>query len=154
MYSFIVLEGPDGSGTTLHSALLASTLRSQRKKVLLTAEPTDGPIGKFIRIQLNGTCIFPSDALQLLFTADRAMHQALIQAELRNDKIVISDRYSPSTIAYGEALGCDRDWLQNTNNKFIQPECTIFLLPPLSVCLERIGRRTQKESLENTSLQK
>ena len=176
MYSFIVLEGPDGSGTTLHSALLASTLRSQWKKVLLTTEPTDGPIGKFIRQilksppnkpsphssppssgsgqALKGRGGFSPDALQLLFTADRADHQIQIQLELESGSTVISDRYSHSTITYGEALGCDRDWLQNTNNKFIQPDCTIFLLPPLSICLERICRRTQKESLEDYSLQK
>ena len=167
MYSFIVLEGPDGSGTTLHSALLASTLRSQWKKVLLTTEPTDGPIGKFIRqilkspphkpshhsSPLKGRGGFSPDALQLLFTADRADHQIQIQLELESGSTVISDRYSHSTITYGEALGCDRDWLQNTNNKFIQPDCTIFLLPPLATCLERIARRAHKDSLEDSSLQ-
>ncbi|MBI3335953.1 dTMP kinase [Candidatus Peregrinibacteria bacterium] len=154
MAPFIVLEGPDGSGTTLHSGLLASTLRSQGKNIVLTAEPTDGPIGKFIRIQLKGEHTpLPPDALQLLFTADRAMHQTFIRDALHQNTVVISDRYSHSTIAYGEALGCDRDWLKNTNNKFIQPDCTIFLLPPLSVCLERVARRENKDSLEATDLQ-
>lgn len=154
MTALIVLEGPDGSGTTLHSQLLAHALRSQGKSVLLTAEPTDGPIGKFIRQTLQKKeSKIPPDALQLLFTADRAMHQIDISDALTKNMTVISDRYAHSTIAYGDALGCDRAWLQNTNNKFIQPDCTIVLLPPLSVCLERIARREHKDALEDTTLQ-
>lgn len=151
---FIVLEGPDGAGTTLHSQLLAQALRQKGHSVLLTLEPTDGPIGKFIRQSIQGKqSKIPPDALQLLFTADRAMHQSAIRDAIATKTIAISDRYAHSTIAYGDALECDKNWLQNANNKFIQPDCTIFLLPPLSVCLERIARREHKDLLEDTTLQ-
>ena len=97
----------------------------------------------------------PPDALQLLFCADRAKHIAhVILPALKKGMIVVSDRYVPSTIAYGSALGLDEKWLINLNKKFIQPDCTVFLLPPLSISLQRIGKRTETDLLEKGSLQK
>ncbi|MEK7591206.1 MAG: dTMP kinase [Patescibacteria group bacterium] len=148
---FIVFEGPDGSGTSTHSKLLAESLKQEGKDVFLTAEPTNGPIGLGIRELLkvggiNGT------ALQLLFSADRADHQDAIREALASGKIVICDRYIPSTLAYGSALGLDVAWLKELNKKFIQPVKTIVLLPPLQVCHNRLARRTRSDMLEHDTL--
>ncbi len=114
----IILEGPDGSGTTTHSALLAETLRKEGRDVLLTCEPTDGPIGRFIRGELSKEKIDSPAALQLLFTADRAWHvDTVIRPALEAGKTVITDRFSLSTIVYGEALGIDKEWLESMNKK-------------------------------------
>ena len=53
---FIVLEGPDGSGTTTHVSLLADALRAQGENAIVTQEPTTGPIGTFIRQELSKGC--------------------------------------------------------------------------------------------------
>jgi dTMP kinase len=45
---FIVIEGLDGSGKTTQAGLLAKKL-SKKYNVLLTAEPSRGKIGTFIR---------------------------------------------------------------------------------------------------------
>ncbi len=149
----IVLEGPDGSGTTLHSRLLAKRLEDQGKKVLLTAEPTDGPIGTFIREALQSGKLSP-DTLQLLFCADRSEHIArVIAPAMQEGKIVVTDRYISSTLAYGRALGLDEKWLLEVNKNFIQPDGTLFLLPPLEVALERLRKRSEKDILENEDLQ-
>ena len=79
---FIVFEGPDGSGTSYHSRMLAQTLRNEGKNVLLTAEPTSGPIGTLIRTTLKEGDGFPAESLQLLFCADRAWHQREIRSAL------------------------------------------------------------------------
>lgn len=152
---FIVLEGPDGSGTTTHSALLAETLRAKGEDVLLTAEPTDSTIGKFIREQLKTKTIESPSALQLLFCADRAWHiENVIKPALAAGKTVISDRYVISTLIYGEALGLDPDWLVRVNTPFLEPDVMIIALPPLHVCLERIMKRKQLDVFENTRFQK
>lgn len=152
---FIVLEGPDGSGTTTHAALLAATLRAQGEDVVLTAEPTDSPIGRFIRQQLNAKEIESPSALQLLFCADRAWHiEKVIKPALKAGKTVISDRYVISTLIYGEALGLDPDWLVRVNTPFLEPDLMIIALPPLHVCLERIMKRKQLDVFENTRFQK
>ena len=151
---FILLEGPDGGGTTSHSQLLAKHVESLGHKVLLTAEPTGGPIGKFIREQLNAHAGIPGSALQLLFTADRAMHmEKTVKPALEAGMIVISDRSFPSTIAYGEALGLDYRWLEQANSVFPKPDLVILAQPSLEVCLERMNKRPTKDMLEEDSLQ-
>ena len=50
---FIALEGIDGSGKTVEAHLLAKALRKEGKEVFLTKNPTDSPLGKFIRKMLQ-----------------------------------------------------------------------------------------------------
>ena len=153
--TFLVLDGPDGSGTTKHSRLLADRLALEGVNVVLTAEPTPGPIGSFVRQLLREHAPLPSSAMQLLFCADRAAHveQEILPA-LAAGKTVVCDRYAASTVAYGEALGVDPVWLGELNNKFVRPNRSIFLLPPLEICLERLGRRDAADAYENEELQR
>lgn len=152
--TFIVLEGPDGCGTTFHSAALAERLRQEGLRVLCTAEPTAGPIGTEIRRCISGHSPPPPETLQLLFTADRALHIAeTIAPALADGMTVICDRYTPSTLAYGEAADADPAWLRELNKHFIQPDATLYLLPPLSVCLQRLAARSARDSLESAPFQ-
>ena len=146
--ALIVLEGPDGSGTTTHAKLLAHRLSEEYGNVVYTAEPTSGPIGSAIRQFLkNGD--LPQDALQLLFTADRACHVAQeILPAIENGTLIVADRYLLSTLAYGEAMGLDPQWLHDLNKKFIQPVCTILTLPSVDVCMKRIGERGMHDAFE------
>lgn len=151
--AFVVLEGPDGSGTTTHAATLAEALGREHARVFRTAEPTSGPIGSAIRGFLKSGDL-PPNALQLLFTADRAWHvHAEIAPALASGTIVVSDRYTLSTLAYGEALGLDAAWLANMNKNFIQPDCTILTLPPFDVCMQRIHERGAQDTMEVRGLQ-
>lgn len=151
----IVLEGPDGAGTTKHSSLLGERLRKQGHDVVLTAEPTDGPIGEQIRSMLKGNHLPDPKAVQLLFCADRADHVArVIQPALDAGKTVITDRYTLSTIVYGSAQGLDKEWLQSVNATFPKPDALFLLLPPYEVCAERIGRRAMKDQFEVDAFQK
>ena len=152
--SFIVFEGPDGSGTTRHSEFLTERLRSAGFDVVLTAEPTDGIVGKKIRSILNGDSLPPADAVQLLFCADRAEHIAkTIIPAIKEGKVVICDRYTLSTLIYGEALGLDVGWLKQVNEKFPPPDFTIITLPPFETCMNRMGRRDSLDQFENEELQ-
>jgi len=151
---FVVLEGPDGSGTTTHSHLLAADLQSKGFDIVLTNEPTDGRIGTWIREMLRSGAPMPQDALQLLFCADRAEHvKTVIEPALSSGKIVLSDRYAASTLAYGEALGVDAGWLSRVNDAFPKPDVELFLLPPVDVCAERISTRKAQDSFEKRELQ-
>ncbi len=151
---FIVLEGPDGSGTSTQSKLLADALVLEGKDVLLTCEPTDGTIGTFIRSALQSGEM-PNDALQLLFTADRSWHlENIVLPALREDKTVISDRYILSTILYGSALGIDTVWLESINSNFIAPDIQIIALPPFDVCFQRVKKRATADIMEQDSIMK
>lgn len=152
---FIVLEGPDGSGTTRHSQFLADRLRKSGIEVLLTAEPTDSPIGREIREILNSGSMPSADAIQLLFTADRANHvKNVIEPAMKNGMTVICDRYVLSTLIYGEALGVDRAWLEDINARFPQPDLTIITLPPFEVCMDRIDKRGVRDQFEKKTFQR
>jgi dTMP kinase len=151
---FIVLEGPDGSGTTTHSTALVERLRSRGISALHTFEATDGPIGTFIRGKLREGGI-PGNALQLLFTADRAWHvEHVLRPALERGETVICDRYSLSTVIYGTAQGFDRFWLESMNEPFIKPDLMLVALPPFDVCMQRLGKRDKDVIEADDSLQK
>lgn len=156
--TFIVLEGPDGSGTTTQAKKLAEFLRGKGHEVVETAEPTKGPIGSWIRQLLKDGSMTSDLALQLLFSADRAWHIGeVIAPALKAGKIVVCDRYVPSTIVYAKALGLEIksiDQLISLNTNFIQPDLTLFTLPSLDVCLQRVGKRGSKEIFEKEAMQK
>ncbi|RLF49010.1 MAG: dTMP kinase [Thermoplasmata archaeon] len=92
---FIVIEGIDGSGKTTIAKKLHEWLRSRGYEVFLTAEPTQGIIGRML----------PSDSLSefaetFLFIADRAEHTKIIRDKLSKGYAVVCDRYYYSTCAY------------------------------------------------------
>ncbi|PIR49159.1 dTMP kinase [Candidatus Peregrinibacteria bacterium CG10_big_fil_rev_8_21_14_0_10_55_24] len=152
---FIVIEGPDGSGTTRHTQLLADRLTAAKIPVLSTFEPTDGPVGSRIRSDLRSGAGFDPLSLQELFCKDRAWHlSAVIEPALAKGVMVISDRYFHSTLAYGQALKIPKEKLEELNKKFIQPDVLFFLLPPYEVCSERMVHRETRDALEEDSIQR
>lgn len=153
--SFIVFEGPDGSGTTRQSGFFAERLRKTGKTVVLTAEPTESTIGQEIRTILHSDQMPSAEAIQLLFCADRADHVAnIIKPALESGKTVVTDRYALSTIIYGAAQGVDKTWLEEVNAKFPKPDLTFITLPPFDVCLQRLNRRPSKDQFELESFQR
>lgn len=152
---FIVFEGPDGAGTTTHARLLAERLKEEGKDVLLTAEPTDGPVGQQIRSHLKSNDAITPMELQKLFVEDRAWHlEHIILPALKRETIVICDRYIPSTLIYGSSLGLPLRPLQELNKKFIQPDVTIFTLPPFETCWARVAKRPERDTFEREELQR
>ncbi|MFH1834625.1 MAG: dTMP kinase [Methanobacteriota archaeon] len=149
---FIVLEGIDGCGKTTQAMKLAEWLRSQGKKVFLTSEPTCGKTGVFIRQILSGEEKVDPKTLALLFTADRAEHlKREVEPALADGKIVISERYYHSTIAYQAAQSVERGWLVQINSFARKPDVTFLLdLEP------RMGaeRSDQAEIFENAEFLK
>jgi dTMP kinase len=139
---FIVIEGLDGSGKTTQAALLAKKL-SQNHIVLLTAEPSRGKIGTFIR---QG-CLYedkrlPTEAEALLFAADRIEHmQKEVKPALDEGKLVICDRYVYSSLAYQGSAGLSLDWIKTINARALQPDFSVFI----DVAPERVLERLQRK---------
>jgi len=146
---FIVFEGLDGSGQTTQVNLLKEFLTRKEFKVISTKEPTlDSKAGKKIRKVLDKELTISAKKLQGLFAKDRAKHlKKIIIPNLKSGKVVISDRYLFSSLAYGTGNGLDLDYLISLNKKFLEPDLTIFLKTSPRVCVERIKKRGEKITL-------
>jgi dTMP kinase len=108
---FITFEGPDGSGKSTQARMLAERLRGEGRTVLETVEPGGTPIGQQIRrILLDPTNkeLTPVAELLLMFAARAQNVEQWILPALDQGQIVISDRFTDSSIAYqgsGRGLG-------------------------------------------------
>src|SRR5580765_8529524 len=108
---FITMEGMDGCGKSTQLRRLASALRDRGIEALVTREPGGTPLGEGVRDLLSSeasTTAVPVAELFLIVAA-RAQHvHELVAPALEAGKIVISDRYTDSTIAFqGYGRGLD-----------------------------------------------
>lgn len=135
---FITLEGIDGSGKSTQRDLLAQELRRQGLDVVVTREPGGTAIGEGIRQLMVSDAtahIAPATEL-LLYVAARAQHVAeLIRPALEMGRLVISDRYTDSTVAFqGYGRGLDLMMIEELNDFAtggLKPDLTIvFDLDP------------------------
>ncbi len=146
---FIVFEGIDGAGSTTQTDFLFKYLKSKNHQIVKTCEPTDGPIGKLIRRALAHELKFSWETLQLMYSADRADHlDKLVLPSVDSGKIVISDRYFFSTLAYGE-LNLDGKWLRMVSKNFPIPSATFLIDTPVTIAMKRIeSSRSTKDLFE------
>jgi dTMP kinase len=144
--ALVVIEGIDGCGKSTQAKLLADWLQARGKRVLLTAEPTKGRIGLFLREILSGKTAVDPKTLALLFTADRYEHLAKeIEPALKRNTVVVSERYYHSTICYQAAQGVSWNWLVDLNNFARKPDYTFLLdVPPK----QSVRRKTAVEIFE------
>ena len=134
---FISIDGPDGTGKTTQTALLAEHLQAIKRKVVKTREPgtTDIHVCRAIRnILLNPAYKdqIPPAADLCLFSADRAIHTSyFIKPKLEEGYDVISDRFVDSTTVYqgiGSGLPLETVLLLNqVVTQGLYPDITFFL---------------------------
>lgn len=151
---FISFEGPDGSGKSSQARRLAAHLRARGFDVVETREPGGGGEGAAAirQLLLNG----PPDrwtpmAEALMMYAARAEHlQKLIRPALAANKIVITDRFADSTMAYqGYAGGLGQAAINALHAIVVganDPDLTLILDLPVETGLKRAGSRQGGES--------
>ncbi len=159
MTKFIVFEGIDGSGTTTQSELLKDYLLLQGEKAIVSPEPSDGIIGKFIRNILQDKNLIShqnqnfDEQMAYLFAADRYDHlyneKNGVFTLIKNNYYVISTRYYFSSLAYNGNTPEEWQLIQTLNQKFPQPDLVIYLDIPVELSLERIKQRSLHEVYEN-----
>ncbi len=151
----IVLEGLDGAGTTTQMKRIAKRLESDGKKVFITHEPTDNPIGLLVRSILQKKISTTPLSLALLYASDREDHlnnkEYGINKYLDEGYIVISDRYFYSSIAY-QSVDCSPSFIKDINSSFPHADILIFIDTPTDDCMDRIDKRgEEKELFEKSS---
>jgi len=149
---FITFEGGEGSGKTTQSELLYNNLKQKGLNVTRTREPGGTILAESIReILLKGEKDKMSSLTELyLFAAARRDHiDNIIEPSLKNNEIVICDRFIDSTTAYqGYAGNIDLDLINSINNFTIGsiiPNITyIFDIDP-NIGLKRSINTTSEE---------
>jgi len=155
MKHFITFEGIDGSGKSTISKLVYEQLKKEGHQVVLTVEPTNSEVGKFVQhcISTGGDPFVTTFA----FIADRILHCKDIQTWLDEGNIVLCDRYADSTYAYqGAQLDSEvknvMRWLQElSKGKILIPERTFLFVIEPKAALERIQTRTTLIPFERVS---
>jgi dTMP kinase len=147
---FICIEGLDGCGKTTQAKLLARRLKKSYGAVY-TTEPSNGRLGRFIKqcclhAEKRGSSIVEA----LLFAADRFEHvQNVVLPNVNEGKLVISDRYVYSSLAYQGAAGVDLTWIEEINEHAVHPDLAIFIDVPPEIAVQRLKpRRSVMENLE------
>ncbi len=147
---FICIEGLDGCGKTTQAKLLAKKLRKSHNAVC-TAEPSRGKIGTFIRKR----CLYGEKRLStvveaLLFAADRVEHvENEVLPALDEGRLVISDRYVYSSLAYQGATGLNIEWIEQINEHALKPDLAIFIdVDPKTVMSRLKPKRSVMENIE------
>ena len=149
---FVCFEGGDGAGKSTQVRLLAAALERAGRHVLVTRQPGGTPLGAQIReLVLHGDHVSPR-AEALLFAADKAHHvDELIRPALAAGRVVITDRYTDSSIAYqgaGRDLGADEiRQLQHWAVGGLFPALTVLL--DVSPDVGRSRRRDVPDRLES-----
>lgn len=153
---FVVFEGGEGAGKTTQMEAFVQWLQARGDEVVTSREPGGTPIGEKVRDLLLDPAASDLDPRTetLLYAADRAQHVAqLIRPALDSGKIVISDRFVDSSLAYqGIARDLGLEEVQNLNEwatRGLVPDLVFYLQVDPRVGLERVGDSPDRIEQEN-----
>jgi dTMP kinase len=161
--TFISFEGIEGTGKTIQSKILYEYLIKKRHKVILTEEPGGTRIGLKIRdILLSVENKEMSHLAELLlYNASRAQHiKEVILPALKRGYIVITDRFTDSTVAYqGFGRRIDLNLIKSFNKTVtagLKPDMTLLLDLDVETGLKRNRgiNKTDRLELEDVKFHK
>lgn len=148
---FLTFEGGDGSGKSTQLRHLAAKLRAAGYDVLESAEPGGTPIGQQIRRILLDPAnrdLSPTAELLLMFAARAQNVDQWILPALRAGRIVVSDRFTDSTLAYqGAARGLGAETVLEVDRiacRGLVPDLTLYIDVDVEKGLERARHRNQR----------
>jgi len=151
---FLSIEGIDGSGKSTQLAHLTKRLERESISYLLNREPGGSQVGNLIRkILLDPeNPVFPTAEL-LLYFANRAQNvDEQIRPALEAGRLVISDRYTDSTLAYqGHARSLGQSLVNQLHQiacRGTEPTLTLYLRIRPEVSASRLSNQ-KKDRLES-----
>lgn len=157
---FVVLEGPEAVGKSTLAAGLAERMRGLGIEPVMVREPGGTPVAEALRHELLDATRTWSAGMELLYmtTARADLVTRVIRPALDAGRVVLSDRYDLSTIAYqgaGRELPLEQvRWVNHAATDGLVPDLTIVLDVDPAVALERQRRagkgldRLERESAD------
>jgi dTMP kinase len=151
MNKLITFEGIEGSGKSTQMKLVARYLIEKHVPLLITQEPSGTDIGRKIGgILFNrGHYYMCAETEAFLFCAARAQHvREIIMPALKQNRIVLCDRFSDATYVYqGAARGLNIELIRIINeysSMGLKPDLTLLFDLPVETGLKRA---TERDSL-------
>jgi dTMP kinase len=136
---FVSVDGPSAAGKSTIVEHLAQLLVASGEDVIVTGEPSGGPIGRLCH-QLTETVT--GYALASLYAADRYHHlSSEIRPHTEAGRTVISDRYVPSGLAMQRFDGLDLPFLWQLNERADKPDLAVILDADPEVIAQRLSER-------------
>jgi dTMP kinase len=124
----IVLEGIDKAGKGTQCKLLQNDIMKAGLNCKILDFPDySTPIGKEIRLFLDGKRAYSREVQHMLLSINRWEKKAEIEKMIQNGTIIIMDRYYQSNIVYGLSNGLDLNWLINLDKGLPQEDIVIIL---------------------------
>lgn len=146
--AFISFEGGDGVGKSTQIALLAERLRKAGVDIVTTREPGGSPGAEAVRALLvkGAADRWSPMAEALLMYAARADHlEKTVNPARARGAVVLSDRFSDSSMAYQGAAGALGESAIAALEKLVVakdgPDLTIVLDAPVGASLSRTASR-------------
>jgi dTMP kinase len=130
---FVVLEGPEGAGKTTLAAALVARMRADGIEPVTVREPGGTNVAETLRAELLDPDRRWTAEMELLYmTAARAdLVTKVIRPALEQGKVVLSDRYDLSTMAYqGAGRGLPMEhvrWVNRCATGGLEPDLTLVL---------------------------
>lgn len=143
---FVAFDGPNGVGKSTLIQHTQTTLIESEINVWTTKEPTDTPLGKFIR-QIAET--LGNESLTCLVAADRYQHlNNEILPRLEKEQVVITDRYILSSLILQRMDDVDVDFILSTNGGIVLPDIQIVVKADQDIIQSRLNERDQLTRFE------
>jgi dTMP kinase len=146
----VAIEGIDQAGKRTQASLLAKEIRRIGLPVSVWNFPDyTTPLGKQLKAYLARKVRFDLHSVHLLYAANKWEVAEELQGRIESGGIVITNRYSPSNLAYGLAHGLPRDWLNSLEEGLPKPDVVVVLdiLPRTSLGRKSKGRDVHEGDL-------
>ena len=155
----VAIEGIDGSGKGTQAARLLESLRANGTRCQLFSFPRykdtqfGAKIGDFLNGRFGNLDQVNPFLVSLLFAGDRFESRQLLLDAIRENEVVLCDRYVASNIAHQAAkvVGNERTelirWIQYIEHQLYglpHPDCTLFLDVPVEQATQLIAMKAQR----------
>jgi dTMP kinase len=127
---FIIIEGIDGCGGETQTKLLSDFLINKNKQVENLSFPEyDKPIGQLIHNFLYEKYDLSPEVQALIYFSEFVSNKEQMEKNLKNGKILISDRYFTSTLVYQGLRGVETEKMLQLGEMFKipKPDLTIYV---------------------------
>lgn len=153
---FLAFEGVEGAGKSTQVKLLLDRLQASGFNAISAREPGFTPLGERIRATVldDVDLEVPAESeLFLMLAARAAFVKQLVRPALAEGKVVLSDRFELSTLAYqGAGRGLPLDEIVRSNRLAtdgLEPDATILLkLSPKEGVERQVSAGKRRDRLE------